>query len=165
MQVLILNQNYEAVSVTDETKAFLLVWLNKAEMLESYDNLALKTVTRSYPVPSIIKLKRYVAIPYRTILLSRKNVLRRDNHRCQYCQTVAPDLTVDHVIPRAAGGQDSWENLVAACRKCNHKKGNRTPEQAGMKLLNKPFKPNYVLFLRQNMVKIHEKWKPYLFLS
>lgn len=165
MQALILNQNYEAVSVTDTTKAFLLVFLDKAELLEIYDEHMLNTISTSYPMPSIIKLKRYISIPYRNILLSRKNVIKRDNHRCQYCHSIAPDLTVDHIIPKSLGGQDTWENLTTACHRCNHKKGNRTPEQAGMMLLSKPFKPNHVLFLRQNVAKVHEKWKPYLFLS
>lgn len=165
MQALILNQNYQAVSVTDATHAFLLVYLNKADLLETYEERFLSTVSTQFPMPSIIKLKRYVSIPFRSIMLSRKNVLRRDNNRCQYCNSTGGELTVDHVIPRSHGGGDSWENLVAACHRCNHKKGNRTPEQAGMPLLNKPFKPNHVLFLRQTVPNMHDKWKPYLFLT
>ena len=97
-------------------------------------------------------------------MLSRKNVLRRDRHRCQYCRS-NDRLTIDHVIPKSRGGKDTWENLVAACVPCNNRKGSRTPEEAGMPLLRKPFRPSHVMFIRDYIGRLDDKWKPYLFLA
>lgn len=165
MQVLVLNQNYEALTVTDPYKAFVMLYLGKAELIEAYENRFLSSINSNHPYPSIVRLRSYIMIPYKRIMLSRKNILRRDNNRCQYCNRHQNDLTIDHVIPKSLGGQDTWENLVAACHKCNNKKGSRTPDQANMPLLSKPFKPSHVLFLRQYVNFIDEKWKPYLFMN
>lgn len=165
MQVLVLNQNYEALTVTDPYKAFILVYLGKAELVEAYQDQFIYSIATRFPLPSIVRLKSYILVPYKKIMLSRKNILKRDNNRCQYCNKFSLDLTIDHIIPKSVGGQDSWENLVAACIKCNNKKSNRTPEQANMPLLSKPFKPNHVLFLRQIVSIVEDKWKPYLFMN
>ena len=165
MQVLVLNQNYEALTVTDPYKAFVLVYLGKAELVETYTDKYLSSVNSQFPLPSIVRLRSYILVPYKKIMLSRKNVLKRDNNRCQYCNKHSNELTIDHVIPKSLGGQDTWENLVAACIKCNNKKSNKTPEQANMPLISKPFKPNHVLFLRQYVNYVDEKWKPYLFMN
>jgi 5-methylcytosine-specific restriction endonuclease McrA len=103
-------------------------------------------------------------VPYRRILLSRKNVLRRDGQRCQYCGN-RDSLTVDHVYPKSRGGPDTWENLVAACVPCNNRKGNRTPDEANMKLRRRPFRPSHVMFIRDYVGSLEETWKPYLFLA
>jgi 5-methylcytosine-specific restriction endonuclease McrA len=105
-----------------------------------------------------------VSVPYKRIMLSRKNVLRRDRMRCQYCNG-RDRLTIDHVMPKSRGGKDTWENLVAACTRCNNRKGNRTPEEANMRLLRKPFRPSHVMFIRDYMGTLDETWKPYLFLA
>lgn len=85
--------------------------------------------------------------------------------RCQYCGSPSAPLTIDHIIPRSRGGGDTWENLTTACIVCNNRKGNRTPEEARMRLLTQPRKPNHVLFLRQYIGRVDESWKPYLFMD
>lgn len=91
--------------------------------------------------------------------------MRRDGYKCAYCGRSDIPLTVDHVIPKARGGEDSWENLVCACTKCNNAKGDRTPEEAKMKLLQKPFKPSHIMFIKNVVGRLDERWKPYLYLS
>jgi 5-methylcytosine-specific restriction endonuclease McrA len=104
-------------------------------------------------------------VPYRRVELSRKNILRRDGFRCQYCGSHSHPLTLDHVIPKSRGGGDAWENLVAACIPCNNRKGSRTPEEAGLRLLSYPRKPNHIVFLSHFMGKVDEPWKQYLFIG
>lgn len=161
--VLVLNQNYEAISVCTVRRAFLLVFMKKAELIDALEGEYIRSSLDLFEVPSIIRLKNYVKVPHRKVSLTRANIFRRDGERCVYCGTTK-DLTIDHVIPRSKGGNDSWENLVTACHACNSKKGNRTPEEAGMNLLQKPFKPSYIFFMREFNGKIRETWKPYLFL-
>ncbi len=103
-------------------------------------------------------------VHYKRVMLSRKNILRRDNHKCQYCGRSDLPLTIDHVIPKSKGGQDTWENLVAACIKCNNKKGDRTFEEANMQLIRKPFRPSHIMFLKNFVGQVDERWKPYLYL-
>ena len=134
-------------------------------MIESYDGKFLSSLKTRYPYPSIVRLQVFIRIPFKHIVLSRKNVLRRDSNQCQYCGKIDSHLTIDHVIPKAKGGKDTWENLVSACNKCNNKKGDRTPHEAQMPLLRKPFRPNHVMFIRDFLGNIDDRWKPYLFLS
>jgi len=91
--------------------------------------------------------------------------LKRDGHKCAYCGRGDLPFTIDHVIPKSKGGEDTWENLVTACLPCNNRKGNRTPEEASMKLRIKPYKPNHILFLLNSVNHIDSSWKPYLFIS
>ena len=112
-------------------------------------------------MPSIIRLYRYVNLPYKGVMLSRQNIFKRDGGKCQYCG-VTTDLTLDHVIPRSKGGRSTWDNLVTACKSCNSKKGDYTPEEAGMPLARQPFKPSFIMFLRDFSGPIEENWKPYL---
>lgn len=161
--VLILNQDYQPLSVVNVKKSLMLLFLEKAEMLHDRPSQKIRTVYQSYDYPSVIRLRRYARIPYKKIVLSRKNILKRDRHKCQYCGTT-DKLTIDHVIPRSRGGGDQWENLVTACTTCNHRKGNRTPKEAKMKLARKPFKPNHIIFLRDFCGKIDDNWKPYLYM-
>ena len=160
-KVLILNQDFRALTICSVQRAFLLTYLKKSELIKNFDNQFLRTVTRSYPVPSIIRLYRYVNLPYRGVMLSRQNIYRRDGHKCQYCGSKS-SLTLDHVIPISKGGNSSWENLVTACKKCNARKGDFTPNESGMKLLQKPYKPSYIMFLKDFSGKIDKSWKPYL---
>ena len=161
--VLVLNQNYEAISICTVRRAFLLVFLKKAEMIDALDGEYFRSSLQVFEIPSIIRLKNYVKVPHRKVALSRTNIFKRDGERCVYCGTTK-DLTIDHVIPRSKGGTESWENLVTACHSCNSKKGNRTPEEAGMTMLSKPFKPSYIFFMKDFNGKIRESWKPFLFL-
>jgi len=163
--VLILNQNYEPLSVCNVKKAIVLLILGKAELIEKSDGKVLRSVSMTMPFPSVVRLSIYVRLPYKKIILSRKNILRRDNHRCQYCGRGDVPLTVDHIIPKARGGEDVWENLVTACVACNNRKGDRTPEEAMMPLLRKITRPNHVTFIRHFVGTIDERWKPYLFMN
>lgn len=162
--VLVLNQDYRAISICNVQRAFVLVYLEKADLVVAKNGTQIHTPAAAYPWPSIVRLKRYVVFPYRRVLLSRKNVLRRDAHRCQYCGD-RDSLTIDHVLPRSRGGKDAWENLVAACVPCNNKKGSLTPDEAGMSLRRKPFRPSHVMFIRDYVGDLEDEWKPYLFLS
>ncbi|MEM1271743.1 MAG: HNH endonuclease [Bacteroidota bacterium] len=162
--VLVLNQDYRAITICSVRRAVVLVLLGKAELVEARMDRELHSPTRVLPWPSIIRLRRYIRVPYRRIMLSRQNVLRRDAGRCQYCG-VHDRLTIDHVQPKSRGGKDTWENLVAACVPCNNRKGNRTPEEAGMPLRRKPFRPSHVMFIRDYVGNVEDTWKPYLFLA
>ena len=164
-KVLVLNQNYEPMSICSVKKAIILLYLGKAELVEAREGQFIRSVSITMPFPSIVRLSFYVQMPYRRVVLTRRNILKRDGYRCQYCGKTGVPLTVDHVIPKSRGGEDSWENLVCACIKCNNKKGDRTPEEAGMKLLRKPRKPNPILFIRHFVGEIDEKWEPYLFMK
>ncbi|MGK9369051.1 HNH endonuclease [Melioribacter sp. Ez-97] len=158
-----MNQSYEPLSICNVKKAIVLLLLGKAELVANNNGRQIRTVSKSYPWPSVIKLKDYIRIPYKKIILTRKNILKRDGHRCAYCGRGDLPLTVDHVVPKSRGGSDTWENLVAACLPCNNKKGDRTPDEAGMKLRIKPFTPNHILFIKSTAGRIDTAWKPFLF--
>lgn len=160
-----LNNNYEPLSICNVRKAIVLLYLGKAECLASRDSKRIRSVRVSMPCPSIVRLSVYIHVPYKKIILSRKNILRRDGHRCQYCGKSEPTLTIDHIVPKARKGEDSWENLVAACVQCNNRKGDRTPEEVNMRLSRKPLKPNHLFFIRHFVGSIDERWKPYLFMN
>ncbi|MCS7000627.1 MAG: HNH endonuclease [Bacteroidota bacterium] len=162
-RVLVLNQSYEPILICSVKKALLLLFLNKAELVESRNGAVIRSVRAAYPFPSVIRLHAYIHLPYKKVELSRRNILRRDGFACQYCGTRSAPLTIDHVIPRSRGGNDTWENLVTACIPCNNRKGNRTPEEAGMRLRSVPRKPNHIVFLRNFMGTIEQEWRPYLF--
>lgn len=104
-KVLILNQSYEPLSVVSAQKAIVLIYLGKAEIVEKHPTMVVRSIMISFPYPSIIRLSRYVYIPRKRVILSRKNVLRRDGFRCQYCGEKSQPLTVDHVIPKRMGGR------------------------------------------------------------
>ena len=137
--VLVLNSGFEPINITSARRALRLV-LGGVAYVEEASNIIIRSGLGGLALPSVIRLISYHRIPSYSYTLSRKNVLLRDRYTCQYCQRVFPssDLTLDHVTPRCDGGRSSWENLVACCRSCNHKKGGRTPEQAGMRLITKP---------------------------
>lgn len=133
-------------------------------MLSDIPSRQLQSVRNNFRFPSIIRLHRYVSIPYKKVNLSRQNVFKRDRLKCVYCGT-KESLTLDHVVPKSLGGRDTWDNLVTACQKCNAKKGSMTPEQAGMELRSKPFRPSFVMFLSNFSGSIRDDWKPYLYMS
>lgn len=163
-QVLILNQSYEPLSVCNVKKAVVMVYLGKAEIIEM-GAYAIRSIQHSIPQPVVVRLWRFIRSPGKRIILSRKNVIKRDRFQCQYCAGVNIPMTVDHVIPKTQGGKDRWDNLVAACIPCNTKKGNRTPERAGMPLLRKPKKPNPLTFFQHFVSRSNTQWKPYLFMD
>ena len=160
--VLVLNQDYRALTICSVQRATILVILQKAELVASETGRFIRSPSRSVPWPSVVRLTAYVSIPYKKITLTRKNVMRRDRNRCQYCGS-KDKLTIDHVMPRSRGGRDTWDNLVAACVPCNNRKGNRTPDEARMQLARTPFRPSHVMYIRDFVGTLGEDWKPYLF--
>lgn len=164
-KVLVLNQSYEPISICSTKKAIVLLLLTKAEMIEERPAQSIRSVRTQFAFPSVIRLSAYLRVPFKKIELSRKNILRRDGFRCVYCGNTTPPLTVDHIIPRSRGGADTWENLACACKQCNNRKGNRTPEEANMRLMIRPRKPHHVMFLKHYVGKIDETWRPYLFMD
>jgi len=152
------------MSVINVKKAIVLLYMGKAELIAANDALRVRSVSMSMPFPSIVRLSVYVRVPFKKIILSRKNILRRDGHRCLYCGRGDIPLTLDHVVPLSRGGEESWENLVCACVKCNNRKGDRTPEEANMPLRRRPMRPNHVTFISHFVSSLDERWKPYLFL-
>ena len=117
-KVLILNYDYRAMSVCSIERAFLLIFLQKAERVNDVDGEFLRTVTSSYPVPSVIRLSRYVNVPFKSVEMTRSNIIRRDGGKCGYCGSKI-NLTLDHILPKSRGGKSNWQNLVTACSKCN----------------------------------------------
>jgi len=162
--VLVLNNDYRALTVTSVQRATVLVLLQKADLIQATDRRFIRSASLKLPWPSIVRLRVYVRVPYKKIMLTRKNVMRRDGSQCQYCGC-RDRLTIDHVRPKSRGGRDTWENLVAACVPCNNTKGNKTPDEADMKLSRKPFRPSYVMYIRDFVGSMDDTWKPYLFLS
>ncbi len=162
--VLVLNQNYEPLHVCNVRRAVVLVARGKAEIIDSLDRAAalLRSMTADFPVPSVIRMVYFIRRPRPMVRLSRREVFARDRHTCQYCGLSKTDLTLDHVVPRARGGGHSWENLVSACRACNHRKAGRTPTEARMRLRSTPVRPKtsfaqiYLRYLERRPT-----WRPF----
>jgi len=160
--VLLLNQNYEPLATCSARRAIVMVWSGKAEMIES-TGLYVHSVRMTFDIPSIIRLLIFVKFSHHgKIQLTKQNILRRDHGTCQYCGSREGPMTIDHVIPRSHGGGDTWSNLVCACARCNNKKGDRTPQEAGMKLIRTPGKPSIRSFLFHDRNRIHNTWRTYL---
>ena len=149
------------MAVCTVQRAFLLIYLDKAELLNSVRNNFLRTVSTNYPMPSVIRINHYITVPYRGVVMTRQNIFKRDNYECQYCGT-NKDLTLDHVIPRSRGGRSNWKNLVTACKRCNTRKGDFTLHEVDMKLSNTPYKPSYLVFIRESSGFVQDEWRPYL---
>ncbi len=164
-KVLLLNQNFEPLTITGAKRAICLLYLRKAELVASYEGIKIRSVTSSLPLPSVLRLFRYVKVNRREIPLTKRNIFRRDNYRCQYCGRVNVPLTTDHIIPKSLGGRETWENLVTACTDCNTKKGAKTYKDFSLKLIRRPKKPNIFTFLLNAISEVPAEWKPYLFLS
>ena len=146
MDTLVLNAHYQPVGRVSWQDAFRLIFTGRAEVIENYADRMVRSACDSWPVPSIVRfLRKVVSMPFRRkVVFNRRNVYLRDRGRCQYCGVVVPstDFEFEHVIPRAQGGRTCWENIVVACVGCNQRKGSRTPEQAGMRLLSSPRRPS-----------------------
>jgi 5-methylcytosine-specific restriction endonuclease McrA len=124
-------------------RAVVLVWLGKVDVLEHYEEL-LWSPSWSLKAPAVVRLRKPVHAPKPSLVrFTRRNVYGRDDYTCQYCGVRKQDrgLSYDHVVPRVKGGKTTWENIVTACHACNDRKGGRTPDEASMKLLRKPFRP------------------------
>ena len=161
MKTLKLDSTYRPVGVIDCIEALVMCIVGKATAVEEYeDEISSPSVT--FKLPSVIVLKTVVKFISRGIKPSRNNILWRDKNQCQYCGVIESprEMTIDHVIPRSRGGENTWSNLVTCCKKCNQKKGNRTPQEANMSLLNKPIKPKNSI-LRQ-ISDVQPIWNIYL---
>jgi 5-methylcytosine-specific restriction endonuclease McrA len=160
-QVLVLNASYEPLNVTTVRRASVLVFKGKAELIEELDR-RLHSASDTYPWPHVIRLVQYVRVP-RAVQrkISRRALFARDGWRCVYCGN-GGRLTLDHVVPRSRGGQSVWENVVTACATCNHRKGNRTLEEARMELRVLPRAPAPVLFIHLAAPRIPDGWRTYL---
>ncbi len=161
-QVLVLNASYEPLNITTWRRATVLMIKGKAESLEEDSNHKIWNETN---LPTVIRLRQFIRVPYRELTLSRKNIFQRDKNHCQYCGYDGEKLSIDHVIPRSRGGKDNWENVTTACLKCNVRKGNRTPYEANMPLKRKPFKPlNNLQFeaIKQIESGKHKEWGKYV---
>jgi len=163
-RVLLLNQNYEPLSVCKGRRAVVLVLLRKAEPVESYE-LATRSVRFAMPMPSVLRLNYYVKVRRKDVPLTKRNVLKRDHATCQYCGRRFAEMTTDHIVPKSLGGAETWENLVCACSDCNARKGDQTPAQAQMILLRPPRKPHYFTFSISSFGDVPEAWRQYLFQS
>ncbi len=164
--VLVLNATFEPINVTAVRRALILM-LKGVAQAEEHNHKEVHSAAASMKIPSVIRLLAYRHIPQQTRALSRKNILLRDRNTCQFCGRIFPagELTLDHVMPRSRGGHSTWENLVACCYACNNKKGDRTPEEAGLRLQRRP-RPFTLHTSRQLMRLIgrqDEKWRKYLF--
>ena len=165
--VLVLNQSYEPLNVCNLPRAFRLVFGEKAEVVE-YDHQMIRTPRREFRAPSVIRLQHQIRRPRPRVKLTRREIFVRDGHRCQYCGRQSHDLTLDHVVPRHRGGGHTWENLVAACKPCNHRKGGKLLEEARIRLVRPPFEPRsdvYSLFTPYLADDRNEAWRDYLFLG
>ncbi len=164
---LLLNFTYEPLRVIDWRKAIVLIFLGKAEPVKNYDKVV-RSVNLTMPLPAVIRLLKYVKNGRKVYLrFSRENVFLRDNYTCQYCGKKFPPskLTYDHVIPKSRGGTTDWTNIVTCCERCNRLKGDRTPEEAGMKLLKPPRRPVLLPGMQLYKKNIPDEWKPYLFME
>ena len=160
-RTLVLNATYEPLSIVSTRRAVVLVLRAKADTLAVTDTFW-HSADHTFAVPSVVRLRDYVMVPYhRRVPLTRTAVFARDSHRCQYCR--APAESLDHVVPKAHGGPHTWENVVACCRRCNIRKGNRLPHQAGLKLTRTPATPTYQGWLYAALGKSRDpRWVPYL---
>ena len=161
--VLVINATYEPINITSVKRAMVLLTKGAALVEVARDT----RLHRDFMAPSVVRLRTYRRVPQRTQVLSRKNIYIRDGYTCQYCGQVfhARDLTLDHVVPRSKGGLSVWQNMVAACSRCNHRKGDRLLEEAGLKLLRPP-RP-LTLNTSRGMIRLagHEEpaWRKFLY--
>lgn len=159
--VLVLNQNYQPLNICNVRRALTLVERGRAELVTHGRGL-IRSVSKLFPAPSVIRLVHMVRRPVMRRRLSRQAVFYRDGFACQYCGRKSRQLTLDHIIPRSRKGPHSWNNIVSACISCNHHKAGRTPREARMKLLCEPEapKPNpYYIFQHR---EIKEEWRPFI---
>lgn len=162
--VLVLNQNYEPLNVCTIKRAIVLVFNRKAEVLEASES-TVRSATRVFDAPSVIRLHRFIRRPRVRVKLTRREIFARDGHTCQYCGRYGGDLTVDHVLPRSRGGQHTWDNVVTACRSCNHRKGGKTLQEARLRLHREPAEPSagrYYVIERRVRQPFSAGWLPFL---
>lgn len=162
--VLLLGIDYRPIHVVDARRAIILVLAGKAEVVETDpDGVPIRSARLEFAVPAVVRLLRAVKILRRTPTLTRRALIARDDGRCQFVGCTRAGTTIEHVLPRSRGGAHSWDNVVAACERCNHSKGDRTLAEAGMMLVREPRVPRYVVALVAKAGgRAPELWVPYL---
>ncbi|MBZ0253829.1 MAG: HNH endonuclease [Candidatus Methylomirabilis sp.] len=177
----VLNRAFHPVHITTVKRAFCLLYADIARALDrdwelkdfqtwadaraAAEEDTIGLVSRAIRVPRVIVLRHYDRVPRTQVRFSRLNIFLRDGHSCQYCgcRFPKPQLNIDHVIPRTQGGRTTWDNVVASCHGCNRKKGGRTPEQAGMRLLTQPKQPKWPPLMDAVRGDIrYKEWAPFL---
>ncbi len=168
-QTLVLNASYEPINIVSWKRAITLLFQGKVEGLAEYDK-EIRSISFTIRMPSVLRLLRYVGMRKRfhQVKFSRANIYARDLHTCQYCGTKCSteDLTFDHVIPVVKGGSKTWNNIVTCCFECNHRKGGRTPEEAGMHLIRRPKAPDWIPGMIRITIGLHsapDSWRDYLY--
>lgn len=165
-RTLLLTQGYEPIQIISWQRAVTLLSLDKVEVVEEYE-AEIRAPSIIVRVPAVVRLRKTFRRHAKPVKFSRVNIYARDRHRCQYCaMTCSIDqLTYDHVIPRSQGGKTTWENIVSACYACNRRKANRTPAQAGMKLLATPARPSWMpsVQIRVSTRSVPEAWRDYVY--
>lgn len=160
VKALVLNASMEPLCVVSTRRAVVLVLTDKADVLHTNGH-RYRSEHLDLSAPSVVRLRRYVHVPYRRrAALSRRGVFIRDGHTCQYCGSAAEN--VDHVVPRSRGGPHDWDNVVASCRRCNSRKRDHTPHEAGMTLRRQPFAPRPAFWLVVAVGRVQPDWDPYL---
>lgn len=156
---LVLNASFEPINVIGQNRAVVLILQGKAESILDTDRLC-QGGEMALMFPSVVRLLVMADVPrVRQVPLSRRALFQRDRHTCQYCGDKPAALEVEHIVPRAQGGKNNWLNVTTACRTCNARKRDRTPEQAGMKLLSKPFAPTRIAMIAS---RGHDEWNQFL---
>ena len=135
-----------------------------ADLAVAFDEPCIRSVYLRIRVPEVILLTHHDGIPQPSAVFNRRNLFRRDHNACQYCgsRPGTSELSIDHVVPRAQGGRSSWVNCVLACTDCNHRKGGRTPRQAGMRLRSRPERPRWTPFLEIPVGRVRQSWKRFV---
>ena len=165
--VLLLNASYEYLNIVSWRRAFALVLSGRASVVSDWhDHSQIASSTQTHVLPAVIRLVTYVFVPQlaQAPTVNRENVFRRDNSLCLYCgkKFARTSLSIDHVLATSRGGKHIWPNVATACRRCNHRKGNKTPAEAGMSLLYKPYTPrSKAVLLLQPDTTPHE-WHPFI---
>lgn len=163
--VLVLNATSEPLHIVSLRRAIILVLKEKAEVVEAAQ-ARIRSENLALDMPLVIRLVYFVRVPHRMLIpLTRRTILARDQYTCQYCGAQPPkgQLTLDHVVPRSRGGKQTWENVVAACIPCNQRKGDRRPEESGMRLLARPSVPRYAAVVLLGKMQGHEVWRKYVY--
>jgi 5-methylcytosine-specific restriction endonuclease McrA len=162
--VLVLNQNYEPLNVCNVRRAIVLVFDGKAEILETHAGF-MSSPSRSFPSPSVIRMVYLIRRPRPRVKLTRREVFLRDHYTCQYCGRQSNELTIDHVIPKSKGGGHAWDNLVSACKPCNHRKGGKSLADTRMTLRTSPREPRagaYYMIERRLDAATVDSWYKFL---
>jgi 5-methylcytosine-specific restriction endonuclease McrA len=163
VNVLKLDSSFKPVEVISWQEAVILTWLNKAWAVE-YTDEWVRSAKEAFQIPSVIALFRYIDEKFFSLPCTRKNILARDDHQCQYCGNYfrESDLTIDHVIPKSKGGKNEWDNVVAACKACNQRKSDYLLENSPVSIIRKPKKPSYRSLIEKRIGDANSKWKEYL---